>query len=461
MFLKTYQICIVFILWCLALPAHGQVLSTNLEIKRVTSVGAVWQTISLENTYTSAVVVCTYNLPNRTDPPATVRVRSVGATSFQLRIQQFENSSIVTASDVHCIIADEGAYNSGGLKFEAHRVLSTGTSGLSVPGGWGSANTEEITGALVQSYTTPIVLGQVMSFNDVNASVFWTNNCVNRNRSPFELNNRACVGKHIGQINGTRASETLGYIVAESGSGTLNDIAYTLARGADSIRGVGNTPPFSYTVADDYDVGVLSQDGEDGGQGGWAVLYGADPLPSTRIDMAIDEETVAGDTTRTHTREQVSYWLFKDNQSVNLGTNKTVTMSSESVSPYAIPGSDVVYTINVENTGSKAVDASTIFIVDSLPAEATFYNGDMNGPGPGTNVVIFTQSGAGLSFTEGTDLKFSNSPFKPTSFAACSYSPLAGYDPNVKHVCFRPQGAMNAGSLSTSSFSLQFRVQVQ
>jgi len=55
-----------------------------------------------------------------------------------------------------------------------------------------------------------------------------------------------CVGKHIGMINGSRASETIGYIVGETGSGTINNVFYELAKGADSIAG-NNTSNVGYT----------------------------------------------------------------------------------------------------------------------------------------------------------------------------------------------------------------------
>ena len=441
--------------------AYAQVLSADLEVKLVPDVDGTWTVVNLENTYTNAVVICTYNLPSNTDQPATTRVRSITATSFQVRIQKFENSAAVTASGVHCIIADEGAYNSGGLKFEARTVISNNTSGLSVPGGWGFANNEEVTGSVTQAYASPVVLGQVMSFNDVKASVFWSFNCANRKVAAFDTNGRICVGKHIGQINGSRANETLGYIVAETGSGTINGMKYALARGANSIRGIGGAPPYNYSLTDNYDIGVASQDGENGGQGGWAVLYGADPLPANLIKLGIDEETVAGDTSRGHIAEEVAYWVFKDNQVTNLSASKTVAMSTESASTYAIPGSDVIYTISAANTGTKAVDVDTMFIVDSIPADATFYNGDIDGAGPETGVAIFTSTGSGLTFNEATDLGFSNAGSAPANFAACSYTPSAGYDPAVTYVCFNPKGKFNAGSLATSEFSVKFRVQVK
>ena len=315
----------VGVAWFLSSPlAYAQVLTADLEIKLVPNVGAAFQTVALENIYADAIVVCTYNLPSAAAPPAVTRVQNITATSFDLRIQQFENSSIVTASDVHCIIADEGPFDSGGLKYEARKVLSTRTSGLSVPGGWGIINSENVTNDITQTYADPHVVGQVMSFNDANASVFWNWDCESRGNGAF-FSGQAdgiCVGKHIGQINGARAPETLGYIVIEAGTGTVNDITFAAAVGPDSGAGVGNSPPYSYTVSGDFDIGVLMDAGEDGGQGGWAILFGADPLPSNQILWAIDEETVAGDTSRTHTSENVGYWIFDNNQMALLNGGK-------------------------------------------------------------------------------------------------------------------------------------------
>ena len=437
--------------------AAAQALSLDLEVVKVAA-NASWQTVSLENTYTIPVIVCTYNLPSDTAPSATTRIQTVTSNSFQLKIQQFENSTTVTPGDVHCIIADQGAYNSGGLKFEARTVLSDRTSGLSVPNNWNFVNQEEITGSLTQSYTSPVVLGQVMSSNDARASVFWTHNCQTRGRPPFESNGRVCVGKHIGQINSTRASETLGYIVIETGSGLINGMRFTSALGADSVTGVGNNPPYTYNVGNDYDIGVLTQAAEDGGQGGWAVLYGNNPLPANTVQMAVEEETVAGDTSRTHTTEQIGYWLFKDEQIASIDVNKTVALAADNPTPYAIPGNDVVYTLSADNTGNKTIDADSIFIVDGIPDNVTFYNGDIDGPGPLTDAVVFDAGASGLTFNSATDLGFSTSAVKPADFSACNAAPAAGYDPAVRWICFNPKGKFRAGSLAPSDFSFDFRV---
>ncbi len=450
---KTFLGCML-VLW--APIAYGQVLTTDLEIKLVPNVGAAWQTVNLENTYTDAIVVCTYNIPSASSPPAVTRIQTITSTSFQLRIQQFENSDDVAASNVHCVIADEGAHDNGGLKYEARKVLSTSTAGLSI--GW-EVNSENVTGDITQTYANPHVVGQVMSFNDVNATVFWNFDCETRGNGAFFSGqvDGICVGKHIGQINNTRADETLGYFVIEAGTGTVNDISFAAAVGPDTILGIGNSPPFNYSVTGDFDVGVVSNSGEDGGQGGWAVLFGSDPLPNGQIQLGVDEETVEGDTSRTHTTEEIGYWIFADNQIASLGGQKDVKIYSGSPSIYAIPGSDVIYTIMATNNGSGPVDADTLFLVDSIPPEVTFYNGDIDDGGPLMGVVEFTETDSDLTFTEATDLAFSNVATKPANIAGCSYTPTAGYDPNVTFICLAPKGTMSEGTITPSEFAVSFR----
>jgi hypothetical protein len=440
--------------------ANAQVLTKALEIKLVPNVGNAWVTVSLDNTYTDAIIVCTYNLPSKASPSATTRINNITATSFDLRVQPFVSTDVVTQSDVHCIISQEGAYDSGGLKYEARKVKSDGTSGLSV--GWGVTTTEDVTADVTQTYKAPVTLGQVMSFQDTDPSVFWNFDCETRgNRAFFSgMADGICVGKHIGQINDKRETEILGYFVVETSTGSVNGIDFRAEVGPDTGGGVGNSPPYSYTVTSDYEIGVLTQAGEDGGHGGWAILYGADPLPNNRVDWAIEEETLAGDKTRTHTTENVGYWIFDIKQVPVLSAKKEVALFSGNATPYAIPGGDVIYAFKVENTGKGAVDADTIEIIDELPDDVTFYNGDIDDGGPLMGVVNFIPNGSGLTFTEATDLKFSNLATRPANFAACGYTPSPGYDANVTYICFNPKGVFNEGDITPSDFELHFRSRI-
>ena len=297
-------------------------LNNKLEIQLVSDVSTAWTMVALDNTYNAAVPVCTYTLksfsganPVYDHPPAVTRVRNVTSSSFELRVQGWEDGPASTA-DVHCLVAEEGAHTlPDGRLFEAHKVLSDHTSGqYSSDGAWDQNILENVTASIVHNYSSPVVLGQVVSDNDSRASVFHTTNCSDRKKPPFHAgpDDGICVGKHIGMIPGNRASEWLGYIVAEAGSGTASDLAYTIARGGDSIAGNSSSNKgYSYTVGGDFDLAVASQIAEDGGNGSWAVLYGNDPLPLNKIWLAVDEEIAAGDATRNHTSEQVDYWAVQ------------------------------------------------------------------------------------------------------------------------------------------------------
>lgn len=146
--------------------------------------------------------------------------------------------------------------------------------------------------------------------------------------------------------------------------------------------------------------------------------------------------------------------------SPTLTATKTVSAYNPTgTTAFAIPGNDVVYALTVQNSGSGAVDADTVLIIDTLPSQVTFFNGDMDDAGPATGAIYFTQSGAGLTFNLATDVRYSNAAIRPATFGACAYTPAAGYDANVLHVCLNPKGAMAAGP--GSSFTAQFRVRIK
>lgn len=302
------------VLALVSLQAQALVLSSELEAILIKNVSTTWQTVNLTNSYTNAIVVCTYNLDafNAANPPAVTRIKSITATAFDLRIQGWEDAA-ATTNNVHCIVAEEGAHKlPDGRAFEAHKVVSDKTNGqFSTDGAWSMAIMEDVSASIQHTYTNPVVLGQVMSFNDNRASVIYLTDCDSRANHPFQsgMADGICVGKHIGMIPSSRNPETIGYIVAEAGNGTVNNVLYELALGADAVAGA-NGAPDTYGLAVDHNIGVLSQAAEDGGNGSWAVLMGSDPLPVNQMKLSVDEEVFAGDTSRNHTNEPVYYWVF-------------------------------------------------------------------------------------------------------------------------------------------------------
>ena len=103
-------------------------------------------------------------------------------------------------------------------------------------------------------------------------------------------------------------------------------------------------------------------------------------------------------------------------------TKTSAIYAPTSFTSYFIPANDVIYTIATANTGLVATDANSIFTLDSLPAQVEVYIGDFDGAGPAAGTILFTtQIGAVLTYTAGTNLKFSSASTAPSTFAACTY----------------------------------------
>ena len=127
------------------------------------------------------------------------------------------------------------------------------------------------------------------------------------------------VGKMVGEDpDATRADETIGYLVIEAGTGVIETLPFVAGVGSDTVKGVTNSPSYDYsfTALTNVKTAVASQAGMDGGNGGWAVIYGeATPedmtpgLTNSMIELAIDEDQ-AEDSERNHTTEQVAYFVI-------------------------------------------------------------------------------------------------------------------------------------------------------
>ncbi|MEO0733420.1 MAG: GEVED domain-containing protein, partial [Bacteroidota bacterium] len=285
---------------CPACPTAG----LQFEQGTVAGVGTGWTSVPLTNTYTSMVVVATVELPNSSSAPVVTRIQNASGSAFEVRIQNPSGASTGTYV-VHYFVVEEGVYTlaNDGIRMEAVRVSDNVTS---------RKNSWSLQGrSYQQAYTSPIVVGQVMTYNDADWSVFWTATSTSRTTPPSATSFSA--GKHVGEDPDiTRAAETLGYVVVEAGSGTLQGTEYVAGLGSDIVRGVGNT-----TVGYTYGLSgltaassaVVSAAALDGGDGGWPVLYGGNPFTSSQLVLAFDEDQ-AGDSERSHTSEQVAYLAF-------------------------------------------------------------------------------------------------------------------------------------------------------
>ncbi len=142
---------------------------------------------------------------------------------------------------------------------------------------------------------------------------------------------------------------------------------------------------------------------------------------------------------------------------------KSSTVLSDPVNgasnPKAIPGAIIRYSLLVANTGTQTVDSNTIFLIDSLPSQISVGS---------SATPSFTQGAptSALTFTAGTDLRYSNQTTAPATFAACSaaphnYTPVSAYDPALKHICINPKGIMAGSTGTPPSFTITFQAQIK
>ncbi len=122
--------------------------------------------------------------------------------------------------------------------------------------------------------------------------------------------------------------------------------------------------------------------------------------------------------------------------------------------PKLIPGAIVEYTVSVRNVGTGAVDASSIVILDVMPADMAFAVG---------TPVTFTNGTptSGLNtFNAATMVTYSSAAGGVTPY---TYTPTGTFDGNVRGIRIRPTGTMAAATSATSqpSFTIRFRAQVR
>ena len=140
------------------------------------------------------------------------------------------------------------------------------------------------------------------------------------------------------------------------------------------------------------------------------------------------------------------------------GSKSIVVYDPGAAGIYALPGNDVIYTINVANVGGVNADSNSVLVIDKVPAEVEI----LNGPTPefGGQVAGFTQTGTSLTFNSAADLAWSDDGTRPASFAACDYTPAAGYDALITYVCFNPKGIFPAGD-PDPAFSISLRARIK
>ncbi len=179
---------------------------------------------------------------------------------------------------------------------------------------------------------------------------------------------------------------------------------------------------------------------------------------STVAGLAISEPAADG--------EVEDYAFVVEAGTAELAAEKAINLFDPAASgdQYALPGEDVVYTIRVLNVGEVATDPDSVVLIDRLPDEIDFWNGDIDDGRadlfPGTDPVGFTDTDSGLNFSYAGDVGYSNQLSRPSDFTDCNYTPATGYDPAVTFICFNPKGTMSSGE-PDPEFSVSFRARIR
>ncbi len=284
-----------------------------------------WTTVDLSpNDYgQDMVVVCTPSYSSSATGPAMVRVKNAVGSSFQVGLARpwFGGLDVEHfGAQVHCMVVREGVYTAAADGVDMEAVKLQGFASTDNSGSWSGVSQPYGN----PGYSSPVVLGQVVSADDGNPpshcpaasgnvcdpvwSVFWSRGS-RANRPPDGSN--LYVGRHTGEDPNGRAAETLHYVVIESGSGSMSGVDYVAALGADSVRGMSNSPPYNYPLSGlaSASTAILGQAAMDGRHGSWAVLW-PNSLSATGMGLVVDEDWYL-DSERSHTTEQVGYIVFE------------------------------------------------------------------------------------------------------------------------------------------------------
>jgi len=302
-----------------------------------------WTTIETSGTYNSMVVVTTPVI-TANDPSLCIRVANVLGNSFDVLVSRLDgNSEVISGIPFTYFIVEEGVYTeeNDGISMEAVKYNSSVTDRK---GSWKGEQR-----AYQNTYTSPVVIGQVMSANDPEWSVFWNRGSNYRN---IPNTSNLYIGKHVGEDpNNSRLDETVGYIVFEKGSFIFNNSVLQTEVGIDKVDGVQNNG-YTYTNLPEADFVVASQSAMDGGDGGFAVLYGEHAPSNGNLTFAINEDGL-NDSERKHTTEQVA-WL-----ALRSLTETTAVTDSFQINEFIANGNVVINDyINDEITISLKTDVA-------------------------------------------------------------------------------------------------------
>ena len=278
---------------------------------------------------------------------------------------------------------------------------------------------------------------------------------------------------------------------------TLAGISGQTVVGAHTLTNTGNASDYfdlSSSISGDFSPAIRDYEDVDGS----GTITAADVLladtdgdtdPDTRILAPAESATIliayvipgsagAGETATVQTSAASDFQplasdTVTDTVSTVIPPELVITKDSTTLrdpfndtnNPKAIPGSEVLYSINVSNQGQGTVDDDAIVITDSMPGEACMSVLDLAGPGTGPVEFRDGSPSSDLDYSflglasNADDLEFSND-----GGLTFNYVPSAnalGCDPSITDLRINPKGrfAADTGAGSPSAV-FSFRIVV-
>ena len=249
-----------------------------------------WQTVTLNKTYTNAVVIVSDPSNNDTDS-VTTRIKNVTSTSFDIRIDEPEaHSGTHSTETASYFVGEAGNYEmSDGTKITLGTVSSNDLI----------SNAHESTFDIGSSLTNPAVFTQVQTTNDSNWVVTRVRNVTS---TTFVLG----LQEQESFYHDGHGEETIGYLAIEKGSNKSNgshtiDVGETSNSYTHSIGSQSFGTTFSATPA--LIVKMATRDGAD------ASNVRTTSISDSSFSAYIDEES-SRDSEQNHTSEALYYLAF-------------------------------------------------------------------------------------------------------------------------------------------------------
>lgn len=159
------------------------------------------------------------------------------------------------------------------------------------------------------------------------------------------------------------------------------------------------------------------------------------------------------------------------NKSVDVTYDPVLGFKSAGNKPKAIPGAELLYSVNVVNTGRGKSDDGSLILQDTIPANSELFIGNLSclnrGPGTGTGPICYedgnspNESNLTYNFVD-LDSSTDHISFSQDGFDF-SYEPVDsgdGYDPTVRYIRIFPSGEFKESD-KNNTYSPEFTFSYQ